>query len=420
MIHRPQNTCATVLLGLFVALASTFMGCTFGSPEVPDTPESINALLYKAPVRSLEEGSRWTVSDVPGTLSVQHGYGCLQQGFALTEDYVGFRVQDMAVVPRSVADAGTVILNGWDVQYTDGDHHVAGLGAVIFNITEERTEEYFALRWDAGGVLSDKDGYDGYRWCYRYTLVFWNRGTFNAVVPYQHDVATTFVQGAYAENGTALLDLPGQVAIPSYGGPGVVLPRGVGLSWTRSDHHVLQVAFDLGPSTPLLTGNGLAWTAQTILKDNSAVDNYYGAVLVTALTGTSVEMWQPPTVLHWAGAPPSWVPEPTALILSPDAADCDGLAGAAEELLESYSVENVPFDYAVPVLTGWDLSYVCTDHHVERMGAYLVEFDYVKEPNANTGTLNYTVFSTLRDESDNGHAARYKVNILGLNAMEGR
>ena len=80
----------------------------------------------------------------------------------------------------------------------------------------------------------------------------------------------------------------------------------------------------------------------------------------------------------------------------------------------------MPFDYAVPVLTGWDLSYVCTDHHVKRMGAYLVDFAYVKGPAAATGTLNYTVFSTLRDDSDNGHAARYKVNILGLNAMEGR
>jgi len=54
-----------------------------------------------------------------------------------------------------------------------------------------------------------------------------------------------------------------------------------------------------------------------------------------------------------------------------------------------------------------------------RIGVYLVEFDYVKDPNAATGTLNYTIFSTLRDDSDNGHGAQYKVSVLGLNTRGG-
>ena len=43
----------------------------------------------------------------------------------------------------------------------------------------------------------------------------------------------------------------------------------------------------------------------------------------------------------------------------------------------------------------------------------------MKDPTANTGTLFYTVFSTLRDDSDNGHQAKYKVSILGLNGLGG-
>ena len=82
-------------------------------------------------------------------------------------------------------------------------------------------------------------------------------------------------------------------------------------------------------------------------------------------------------------------------------------------------MEKVPYDYAIPVLTGWDLQYGCTDHEVERIGVYLVEFEYVKAPNAPTGTLNYTIFSTLRDDSDNGHAAQYKVSVLGFNGLGG-
>ena len=95
---------------------------------------------------------------------------------AATEDYIAFRIQDAAAVPLAVADAGTIILNGWDVEYTNGDHHVAGLGSVIFNVTETHSKEQFTLDWEAGGVLSDKNGDDGYKWCYRYTLVFWNPG----------------------------------------------------------------------------------------------------------------------------------------------------------------------------------------------------------------------------------------------------
>ena len=119
------------------------------------------------------------------------------------------------------------------------------------------------------------------------------------------------------------------------------------------------------------------------------------------------------------GHPPGWVPEPTELNLRPEEPGGFGCVGnAPEEYLEFYSVENVPFDYAIPVLTGWDMAYVCTDHHVERIGVYLVEFEYVKkDPNATTGTLNYTIFSTMRDDSDNGHVARYKVSILGLNKL---
>ena len=92
--------------------------------------------------------------------------------------------------------------------------------------------------------------------------------------------------------------------------------------------------------------------------------------------------------------------EPTELILQPAEPGGFGCVGnGQEEHLEFYSVEKVPFDYAIPVLTGWDMQYACTDHEIERIGVYLVEFEYVKDPNAATGTLNYTIFSTMRDDS---------------------
>ena len=140
----------TLLTGDIVALAGTFLACDFDSPGLVETPAGINAILDNAPVRSLSEGDRWTVYEVPGKILVQHGFGYVQQGYAADlEGYVGFRIQDMEAVPLEFGDAGTIILNGWDVQYTNGDHHALGLGTAIFNITEKLTPTQLELRWES-------------------------------------------------------------------------------------------------------------------------------------------------------------------------------------------------------------------------------------------------------------------------------
>ena len=116
MQQRQQISGYHVVIGLVVALASTFMACGFQSPGAGGTPEEqLNSILDTAPVRSLSAGDRWTVYEAPGKIRVQHGYGCLKQGFAAIEDSVGFRIQDKEAVPLAFADAGTVVLNGWDV-----------------------------------------------------------------------------------------------------------------------------------------------------------------------------------------------------------------------------------------------------------------------------------------------------------------
>ena len=64
---------------------------------------------------------------------------------------------------------GTVYQNGYDLQYLSSDHHVVGLGSAIYNIHTLNN----ILFWDAGGVISDHNGDDDYRWCYAYTVVAW-------------------------------------------------------------------------------------------------------------------------------------------------------------------------------------------------------------------------------------------------------
>jgi hypothetical protein len=413
----------TLLTGLMVALASTFLACEFGSPvPVPQTPKELLEILNKAPIIPLSEGDRWTVFEEPGRIRVQHGYGCAEAGKTSKDSLIGFRIQDQEVAPN-IDDRGAIFLNGWDMQYPNGDHHVLGLGSLIFNISRAKDTPGLTLEWEAGGVLSDKDGADGYQWCYRYTLIFWNPNVIDASA-FQFDENTTFMSKD-SPSGSGVGEIEGTFAAPDEkDSPRAVLPRGLGQLWRDGDdHHVLQVAFDLG--TPPLAdiivpnGNTLTWTSETILVDNGGAHTHMQAEIVTILSGQSVEMWQPRSVLHLIGA--KMVEEPTEMILEPaedGGITCNG--NGEEQQEEFYVVERVPYDYAIPVLTGWDMQYACEDHEIERIGVYMVEFHYDKDPNAATGTLHYTIFSTMRDDSNNGHyLPRYKVSVLGFNELGG-
>src|SRR5207247_3500774 len=83
--------------------------------------------------------------------------------------------QDVIKVEQSVdlpayATNATVFLNGWHLNYLNGDHNIAGLGTLISNIRLERN----TLKWQASGVISDDNFDDPYNWCYYYTVVGWD------------------------------------------------------------------------------------------------------------------------------------------------------------------------------------------------------------------------------------------------------
>ena len=272
----------------------------------------------------------------------------------------------------------------WDLTYTeDDDHHVQGLGSAIFNVTSEVPPTKFELSWNAGGVLSDYSGDDDYRWCYRYTLVFWNSSEFDAVSHNtyfdQHagkDLNITLGEYLHEAGGTALLDIPGEFTVlHEKSEPRAVLPQGFGLAWKGegNDHHVLQASFDLGtppvggpPVPPFTGGNTITWTSQTILKANEKAFDYMGSEVVNILSGQSVHMWQPRSVLHLIGA--NMVEEPTHLVLKPAEPSNGCIFDGSEEFEEFYVVEELPLDYAIPVLTGWDLQYACTNLEPARRG----------------------------------------------------
>ena len=387
-------------------------------------------ILNTAPYEDRTDSQQATYIEVPGLLKVQHRLGCAQADKAASENSVGLRIHEMAVIPPGY-NTGTVFLNGWRLRYKNGDHHVRGLGSAIFNITQTQNE----LHWEAGGVLADDGLVAGmardspYEWCGIYTLIFWHRNRFDFTLippqivafPYHTDAtpeALTFVhsEGSDPDNDTARRELPGTVQVSD---PRAVLPRAFGFVWgSGTDHHLLQAGFDLGPPVP--SGDTISWTSTTLWKDSSTRRDYHGSAIVSVLSGPSVTMWHPDTVLRWSESASDWLPASNTVSLTPKNAGSSSCAepdSGFETLQVQFSVENVPFEYAVPVLTGWQLEYLQSDHHVETIGVWIKGFSYEKA----TRTLFYTIEATLVDDPvicpQKRGLAYYKVSVLGLNRI---
>jgi len=203
-----------------------------------------------------------------------------------------------------------------------------------------------------------------------------------------------------------------------------ILPRGFGFG-LRNDENLLQVAYNLDHSenfveygkkykkafeevpapiaTPInVVDSGLvSWDTYTIFKDDAERWEYGFGEIVSALGGNDVSLLQPPFSilpledLGGGGCIPQ--------------NDFHGVH--SEDLV----VENVPFDYAVPLLTGWELRYLCDDENVKQIGIWIDKWTYVKDPVAPTGRLSYTLSSVLHDKDDNpGHVRSHKITILAF------
>ena len=140
---------------------------------------------------------------------------------------------------------------------------------------------------------------------------------------------------------------------------------------------------------------------RSILKDNDGRRDYRFGELVSALGGNDVGVLQPPfSILPYDGA--------SAYI---------GAGGGIKH--RHVVIDNIPFAYAIPMLTGWELAYQGSDQHVKQIGTWIDRFSYEWQPGLATGTLRYTVSSELRADGLPDYYARHKVTILGLRPVTG-
>lgn len=404
----------------FAAIAGIMhSGCEFTGAAVSglSPEEKINAMWETA---TLVEPYTSRVIPVyqDGPIEVKHGQDCARADRAYHKDNtgkerVGIRIDGAMAIP-SAYDNATVFLNGWRLHYSDKDHEVTGFTTAIVDIEKHDDE----LRWKAGGVLSDKNGDDDFVWCYAYTVMMWKSSVLDLDArPVDSDedftLSNLFQNG---DDGQRTAFRERDFVITNWGSvPRALLPRGFGVLWGSSwyfsdynplkdyDHHLMQFALKNNFHSVFENrwgGGGLTTRLQTVFKDNDTRRDYLAGVVVSTLNGTSVDVIQPPFDI--------WPREQ---------GDCPNLGTSSAIVAETIVVEDVPFDYAVPMLTGWDIGDICEDHHIKDIGVWIESFDYEKDPDLDTGTLTYHIKSVFRDKGSSmgQEDPRYQVSILGLN-----
>ncbi|HKS29121.1 MAG TPA: CARDB domain-containing protein [Pyrinomonadaceae bacterium] len=414
----------TSLVVMIVPLAS----CGFC---VSSGPEPFCKFMNETPPHELTSSDTQLVFEEPGTIAVYHGFGCAKSDKSGRED--ALKVEQSLDLPAYAGNA-TVFLNGWRVQYLSKDHHVGGFSTFIEDIGLERNR----LKWRAVGALGDEGFDDGYSWCYNFTVVAWNPSNLNLTVDHESPCSSADITQAnsfFAANNygtsTALSSYASFLQNPAFASSkGVaVLPRGFAFGWgdkedcndDGEDHHLLQVGYNLDHSeafiengksywkwgqkvTPPLPSDAsrtnagyVSWETFAIFKDDSRRRTYTFGETVSAIAGNDVGViqspfsflpWQPPSLCSETGTPPQ---------------------------SQEFVVEGVPFEFAIPMLTGWELGYLCTDRHVAEAGVWIDEWSYDKAAR----TLRYRLSSALRNKDSDMYYRRHKVTILGLRPLTG-
>ena len=69
--------------------------------------------------------------------------------------------------------------------------------------------------------------------------------------------------------------------------------------------------------------------------------------------------------------------------------------------------------------TGWEVGDYCDDNNVQKIGAWIEDFAWVRNPGDSAGTLYYTVRTVLQDKKPfAGVLDGIQVEVLGINFLE--
>jgi hypothetical protein len=151
----------------------------------------------------------------------------------------------------------------------------------------------------------------------------------------------------------------------------------------------------------------VSWGTNTIFKDNDTRRDYTFGEMVSGMGGKDVGVVQPPF---------SILPSESSWFSSLFCSTTDSPPVRTEEFV----IENIPFEFAIPMLTGWNLEYLCSDQHVKEIGIGVDNWRYEPPVGGTGGRLHYTLSSVLRDDDNNpDYVHGHKITILGLRRAGG-
>jgi hypothetical protein len=192
------------------------------------------------------------------------------------------------------------------------------------------------------------------------------------------------------------------------------------------DHHIRQVAYNLDHSEVLVTakkdynigfgrmhapipagtnviGSGfVSWNSYAALKDDASRRDYGFGEVVSGMAGTDIGVIQPPF----------------SILPSDNGSQTCATVGSAGVRTEEVIIRDIPFEHAIPMLTGWNLEYLCRDEHVKNIGIWISRWRYEPPVGGAGGTMRYTLSNVLTDKDENPDSfATHKVAILGFRPM---
>ena len=323
----------------------------------------------------------------PGTIVVFDDEDCF-----IREEAEGF-IPGSFELP-AYADRATVFLNGWRLLYLNGDHHIRRIEVELREIGITGS----TLNWEARGLLADDDFNDDYSFCYTYTVIGWNSRSIDAAAANGDPPANSVGADAHAI-------MPTFRAIPAAlrGKETLaVLPEGFFLQVPdgEGDRHLLQAGSNIDHSAlyleqgrtygalgqPMIAAdasrfdrNFASWNYTALFSDNDLDDETTHIGRFGLLAGDDLTLIQPPFTLK--------ATEDSGTF----GGGCFGSPFPPGLQSKEVEVVNLPFDYAVPILSGWSLEYPCDDEHVLDIGVWLDDIAYEKDPNEETGVLRYRV-----------------------------
>lgn len=310
-------------------------------------------------------------------------------------------------------NSGTVILNGWNLRYLHKDHEVRTMRA---DITHSKLVTGGGgpptLVFEVAGELSDQNSDDAYEFCAYYTGLGFNSTWINARIEGDYNGIDSQTLQIHSEGPIATLEsiwnsgtLKGHDSI-------AVIPRGFDFQYDNqfecefrfppcrwndpADHPLRQIAYSLfqTDASPNPDGNP-HWVTQTIFKD-SGTRTHWVKTRAALIGGDSVKL------------------RANFLPLNPRSGKTNICRNGVDGVVhtETFRIYDLPYDYAIPILTGWSLDYECDHQHIQRAGIWIHDIRFDPE----THGLEYKLSSILRDKNGApGFNASHRVSVLGLN-----